>query len=183
MWCSQAATHAKAPKPSQNPEVKRRETSGMDRFDCKGALTIRIKPHLWADNLHLITIMIQHEEAHVRYLDISMPAEAFEYIKSQLHLTPGLIASQLAETFPELTQAQVYAAWSRLSEAYWKKDENPLVSARKLLEEDTRGVNIWELEVPEGVTAIAWGCQKISQKIGAQVLEIGLDATCESPPM
>jgi hypothetical protein len=108
-----------------------------------------------------------------------MPPEALSYIKAQLHLTPGIIASQLAETFPDLTQAQVYAAWSRLSETYWKKDEDPFISASQLLREDVRGVDLWDLQVPDGVTAIAWGCRRISNKIGAKVLEIGLDATCE----
>jgi len=126
MWCSQAATHAKAPKHSQNPDVKRRETVGMDRFDCAGALSIRIKPNPWADNLHMITITIVHKQGHIRYLDVRMPQEAHDHIKAQLHLTPGLIASQLVETFPDLTQAQVYAAWSRLSETYWKKDDDQI---------------------------------------------------------
>jgi len=183
MWCSQATAHAKAPKPSVNPDTKRQDTIGMDRFDCAGALSIRVKPNPWADNLHLITITLGHKLGHVRYLDVGMPQEAYNHIKTQLHLTPGLIASQLAETFPDVTQAQVYSTWSRLSETYWKKDDDPIVSARQLLEEDVRGADLWDLEVPEGVTAIAWGCRRISHKIGTKVIEIGLDATCEFPPL
>jgi hypothetical protein len=109
-----------------------------------------------------------------------MPPEASDYIKQQLGSTPGLIASQLVGQFPQLTQSQVYSAWTRLSETYWKKDKDPAVSAKKLLQEDKHGVDFWELNVPEGVAAIAWGCRRIAKKIGQATVEIGLDATCES---
>ena len=108
----------------------------MDRFDCAGALSICIKPNPWADNLHLITITLRHKQGHVCYVDVNMPPKALNHIKAQLHWTPHLIASQLAETFPNLMQAQVYATWSWLSETYWKKDDNPVLSAHQLLRED-----------------------------------------------
>jgi hypothetical protein len=61
-------------------------------------------------NLNLITITLQHKQSHVCYLDVGMPQEAFSYIKTQLHLTPGLIASQVAENLLDVIQAQVYSA-------------------------------------------------------------------------
>jgi hypothetical protein len=180
MWCCQSSEHAKKPKPSQRPDVKLRETLGFDRFPCAGCLIITLKAHPYVTNHHLITLTLKHEKSHVRYVDISMPSEALTYIKQQLGSTPGLIASQLVGQFPQLTQSQVYAAWTRLSEAYWKKDEDPAVSAQRLLQEDKHGVDFWELNVPVGVTAIAWGCRRISKKIGRATVEIGLDATCKS---
>jgi hypothetical protein len=96
-----------------------------------------------------------------------------------MQFNPGLIASQLAAQYPDLTQAQIYSAWSHQSEVFWKKDEDPFVLARKLLQGAKPEVNFWELEVPNGVVAIAWGCRQISRRIGMMTVEIGLDAMCK----
>ena len=182
MWCCQSVKHAKAAKQSTDPDTKQRDTVGFDKFPCDGSLLISVRPHPRLDYHHLIALTFKHKQEHVRYLDVSMPPDALTYIKTQLRSTPGLIASQLVTQFPHLTQSQVYSAWTRLSETYWKKDEDPIVSVRKLLLEDKHGVDFWELEVPEGVTAISWGCRRISKRIGRTTVEIGLDATCKSHP-
>jgi len=186
MWCCQSKKHAKAPKAVINPDAKQRDTLGLDRFLCDGTLLISVRAHPRLDNHYLIALTFKHKQGHVQYLDVSMPQEALTYIKNQLRSTPGLIASQLVTQFPHLTQSQVYSAWTRLSEAYWKRDEDAIVSVRKLLLEDKHGVDFWELEVPEGVTSIAWGCRRVSKKIGSTTVEIGLDATCklhQIPPL
>jgi len=151
----------------------------MDKFPCHGKLLIHGKPNPWKKEWYITSITFNHDVCHVQYLDVGMPPAALKYIKSQRNATPGLIASQLAAQYPHITQAQVYSAWSRQSEAFWKKDEDPLVSAQMLLREAKDEADFWELEVPDGVTAIAWGCRQISRRIGATTVEIGLDATCE----
>jgi hypothetical protein len=119
MWCCQSAEYAKKPKPSDNPLVKLRENLGMDKYHCAGSLSIRVKPHPYRPGSHLTYLFITHDIYHVPYVDVSIPPEALSYIKDQLLSTPSLIASQLAKQFPQLTPAQVYSAWYRLSEAHW----------------------------------------------------------------
>lgn len=175
MWCSQAAKYAKVSK--KNPNAKSRDTLGMDKFPCEGSLDIRVKPNPWSEDCHLIKIAIRHQARHVPYHDVGMPTPALEFIRTNQKSTPGLIASQLAEKYPQITQAQVYSTWSRICEVSWKRDTDPLTSVRKHLQADKR-VDFWELEVPDGVIVIAWGCRQISTKIGPTIVEIGLDATC-----
>jgi len=105
----------------------------MDKFPCHGRLSIHVKLDPWEKECYLTSITFKHDECHIQYLDVGMPSAALEYIESQWNSMPGLIASQLAIQYPHLTQAQVYSAWSCQSEAFWKKDEDPLVSAQMLL--------------------------------------------------
>jgi hypothetical protein len=77
--------------------------------------------------------------------------------------------------------AQVYRAWTSLSEILWWRDENAVKSALKLLDEyeqDGRAVRL-NLTLPEGVTAIAWALPAIADRVKELVKEVALDATCE----
>jgi hypothetical protein len=151
----------------------------MDRFNCNGELNVWAVPHHRFDDQLTVKISILHHQRHVPYVNISMPPDGLDYIKEHIHSTPGLIGSELSKDYPDITQAQVYSTWSRLSEKYWKKHEDPIVSARKLLGSFEKDVDPWELTVPVGVVAIAWGCPSIATKIGSKVVEVGLDATCK----
>jgi hypothetical protein len=50
-------------------------------------------------------------------------------------------------------------------------------SAKCLIREDA-SADLWDLQVPEGVVALAWGMKRISKRIGREIVEIGIDATC-----
>lgn len=178
-YCCQSLEHVKQPKPCQTLGVKHRETEGMDRFKCQGELNIRIKEH-WRDPTRLTTmISMKHQVRHVTYTDISMPSKALSFIQEKFNSTPGAIAADLVKRYPKITPKQVHTAWSRHSEKFWRRDDNALHSAAKLLKEFTGEVDHWELEVPDGVVAVAWGARTVAHRIASQLVEVGLDATCE----
>lgn len=107
-----------------------------------------------------------------------MPEEAATLIRDNLHQSPTALYETLAKQWKNLTQAQVYAAWSRKSEALWKQNDDPIVSLKRLPGGWPVDVDIFDLAVPNGVTAIAWGVKQVANQIKNIVVEIALDATC-----
>ena len=67
-----------------------------------------------------------------------------------------------------------------MSETIWKKDEQQLPSAEKLLAEFPDEVNVFDLLKADGVEQLAWGMKKIATPLKGKVVEIGIDATCRS---
>jgi hypothetical protein len=63
----------------------------------------------------------------------------------------------------------------------WKRDEDPIISIKSLLPEWDGDVDIFDLAVPNEVTAIAWGIKRIARHVSGMVVEVALDATCQSP--
>lgn len=179
LWCCQSLEHKKPSKQSKNPNAKPRENDGMDRFNCNGQLNIRVIPHIRDERWFITDISITHEIGHVPYIDVSIPTNALEYIKKQAHSNPALIAADLVKEYPQITRPQVYTAWSRHSEQYWKKSDDPILSVTEFLKGLPKKVDFWDLEVPEGVVAVAWGCRKVGEAIGSRLVEVALDATCE----
>jgi hypothetical protein len=41
------------------------------------------------------------------------------------------------------------------------------------------GVDVFDLSLREGVTALGWGVKRVSDRSSGLVVEIALDATCE----
>ena len=52
-------------------------------------------------------------------------------------------------------------------------------SATILLKESSDVTDLFLLEVEEGVDQLAWGMKKIAHLLGADIIEVGIDATCE----
>jgi hypothetical protein len=75
---------------------------------------------------------------------------------------------------------QIHAAWRKLSQQYWHRDNMQLPSAKKLLAEYRDDVDIFvPVGVPEGVEMLAWGMKQITEPLQGKVVEIGMDATCQ----
>lgn len=81
--------------------------------------------------------------------------------------------------FPHVTAAQVHAAWTKMSEIFWKCEKEQMSSARALLDKLGPDVEKFELNVPEGVSHLCWGMKKIAERLRGQIIELGVDATCE----
>ncbi|KIJ25136.1 hypothetical protein M422DRAFT_273913 [Sphaerobolus stellatus SS14] len=76
-------------------------------------------------------------------------------------------------------KAHVYRAWATFSETLWCQNDNQLSSAQELLGEMklTDEVDVFELDMAPGITALAWGLKKVVKNLKDQIVEIALDAT------
>lgn len=174
--CSQAADFKKRSRAKNDPNIKNRQNPGMDRFACRGRLNV------WclADDERLeVRVKLTHECQHVPYTSVALPEEASEYILANLNFTPTVLYEGLAKTWPALTQGQVYATWMRKLEGLWKKDNDPTASVHSLFHAWSNDIDIFELSLPKGVTAIAWGVKSIATQISNRVVEVAMDATCK----
>ncbi|KAJ7315637.1 hypothetical protein DFH08DRAFT_625003, partial [Mycena albidolilacea] len=73
---------------------------------------------------------------------------------------------------------QIHRAWTELSEPHWRFDNDQILSTKKLLEEHTDDVDIFQpQDVPEGVEMQCWGMKNIATPLKGKVVEIGIDAT------
>ncbi|KAJ6586656.1 hypothetical protein B0H10DRAFT_1832240 [Mycena sp. CBHHK59/15] len=108
-----------------------------------------------------------------------MPAEALAMIRDHVQwLTPMAMVSKVQAAFPTVTAAQIRRAWTELSEPYWRFDDDQLLSTKKLLEEHTDDVDIFEpQDIPEGMEMVCWGMKNIATPLKGKVVEIGVDAT------
>ncbi|KAJ7804794.1 hypothetical protein B0H14DRAFT_2612039 [Mycena olivaceomarginata] len=115
----------------------------------------------------------------ISYEDVSMPPEALNIIRDNVEsLMPVAMATKVQAVFPSVTAMQIHRAWREMSEPFWCFDDDQLLSAKKLLEEQTNNVHIFELQdVPEGVEMICGGIKKIGELLKGKVVEIGVDAT------
>jgi len=53
-------------------------------------------------------------------------------------------------------------------------------SAMLLLAEMENEADIFQIETVPGVVALAWGIQKTATRLKDQIVEVAIDATCES---
>lgn len=130
----------------------------------------------------LVKISIAHDKKHVLYINVELPPAASDFIWEHLYTAPVTLVPEVTTRWPQLTSKQVYNAWMVHSAVLWKRAQDQRESAIKLLEEmEGKGeVTSWKLDVPDGVEAFAWGMQSIGVKLRNNVMEIALDATCES---
>ena len=95
-------------------------------------------------------------------------------------LTPAAMASKIQLVYPQVTTKQIHAAWREISQAYWRRDDAQLPSAKKLLAEFGNDTDIFDPgDLPEGVEMLAWGMKRIAGPLRGKIFEIGMDATCE----
>jgi hypothetical protein len=66
-----------------------------------------------------------------------------------------------------------------MSWALWRRDSQQLPSAEILLEEFGEDVDIFDIDIAEGVEQICWGMKKVAERLRGKVVKIGIDATCE----
>ncbi|KAG0693922.1 hypothetical protein DFH29DRAFT_815867 [Suillus ampliporus] len=178
LWCCQDKNKKQKSRPSQKEGVKHCDTIGMKRFSCRSALTISCCHRVGnEDDERTLSIRIKHCEAHVPYYDVAMPLEATQIICDQLEWSsPSSLAPKIQALYPHITASQVHFAWTKMSEILWKKDLDQLTSAKMLLDEFDRDIEVFDVEMADGVEQLCWAMKKITQRLEGKVVEIGLDA-------
>ncbi len=125
-------------------------------MDCWGKLTISIDELEGNPDQQCITIKIKHKKWHIPYFDKFMPAEAVEFICSNLYSTPTPLAPIVQHQYLQVMHKQVYMAWVCMTMGEWKHGEDQMVSAGKLLTEfqESGDIDMWELDIPDGVVQL-----------------------------
>ena len=179
LWCSQDNGKMQKQRKSKEEGVKLRDHVGMKRYSCRSRLVVTSRA---ADitGQRIVSIRIQHHEKHPQYYDVEMPPEALEIIRANLEWsTPVSMVSRVQALFPNVTAKQIHAAWTRMSEVLWRRDKDQLKSAGLLLDELGDDVDVFEIEVAEGVEQVCWAMKKIAGRLKGKIVEIAIDATCQ----
>jgi hypothetical protein len=88
---------------------------------------------------------------------------------------------QIWALYPNVTPAQIHWAWTDMSETLWKREKDQLSSAKILLNEYKNDVDVFEIDIQDGVQQLCWGTKKILMELKGKVVKIAVDATCELP--
>ena len=152
----------------------------MHRYDCKSRLNISCRTLQSKEGKRTITIYLEHHMKHTLYYDVTLPPEAAALIHENIDFhSPNEIAKRIMLTHPSVMANQVHAAWSKMSEALWKRDIDQVTSIKTLLGEYHNDAAVLELPKMEGVEQVAWVMKKIVSPLRGKIVEIGIDATCE----
>jgi hypothetical protein len=109
-----------------------------------------------------------------------MPEGASDIIRVSLEwTTPIALVPKIQSLYPNVSANQVHTAWTKMSKTLWRKDEQQLPSAEKLLAECPDDVDVFEVPKVDGIEQLCWGMKWISNQLKEKVVEIGLDVTCE----
>jgi hypothetical protein len=83
-----------------------------------------------------------------------MPPGATEIIQENLEWnTPVSITPKVQAIYPSVTGKQVHHAWTEMSKMLWKRDHLQLPSAEILLNEFSDNVDVFPVNVPEGLSS------------------------------
>jgi len=105
----------------------------------------------------MVTVRLDHHEKHVPYYDVAMPQDAIKMIRDSLEWsTPVSMVPRVQASFPNITAKQIHASWTQMSEVIWKRDPDQLVSAQALLRDWGDDVELFELDVADGVQQLCW---------------------------
>ncbi|KAF8575877.1 hypothetical protein K439DRAFT_1649430 [Ramaria rubella] len=143
----------------------------MLAFDCNGWLQLHVTAEHGNRHTH---IKVQHKDDHIPYSVISLLDDLWNDI---LKIYPR----------PQVSQRVVHNAWSTLNQVDWKRDEDQLKLAIKLLEEaQTKGgLGIYcgehiSLPTEDGFTALAWSLPDMLLQWGGRIHEAALDSAWET---
>ena len=180
-WCCQDKDRKQTSRPSQREGAKHRDTLGMHRYPCKSHLNISCQQKSTnGEDILTVTIWLKHDIKHTPYYDVSLPPEAAAIIREELEwTTPSEVAKKVQAEYPAVTVNQVHKSWTAMSEILWKRDMEQLPSATALLNEYGDEVDVLNILSAEGVEQIAWVMKKIVEPLRGQIVEIGIDATCQ----
>jgi hypothetical protein len=176
--CSQDEAHKKASKKAKDP-VKWQDRLPMKRFLCNLWLHLSlIRSH--TQGPFCLQVTFRHSQKHYKYERANMDADAVDVIRDNLLTsTPTALVTTIQLRWPHITAAQVQNAWVVLSLELWRRDDDLIESACRLLQEmeENGEADYFNLKVDKGVQAVAWGLPKL-MKEKLDLIEIAMDATC-----
>ena len=162
LWCCQDQARKKKTHLSTNPDAKRRDNVGMQRFPCKSSLMVSSKAS-HVPGMRLVMIKMHHHDKHPPYYDVAMPPDALDFIRENIvWSTPVSMVSKVQEQHPNVTAHQIHSAWTKMSETLWKREPMQLPSAKALLEELGDEVDVFHINSVEGVEQLCWGMKCIA---------------------
>ncbi|KAL0957568.1 hypothetical protein HGRIS_001353 [Hohenbuehelia grisea] len=71
--------------------------------------------------------------------------------------TPSSIVPKVQAAHPHITPKQIHKTWTAMSETLWKRYKDQLVSAKLLLEELGDDVEIFDVEIAQGISSYVGG--------------------------
>ncbi|KAG6848130.1 hypothetical protein H0H93_003112 [Arthromyces matolae] len=183
--CAQLNTRQHKPK-KKGEGSKSRDKDCMDTFECSGWLNIRI-----FDDDPVVFVKLTHKDDHIPYWTIDVPDETKTFIRENLSLTPTQLWDHILETnpTPPFSKKAIYHIWHEHNSQKWKRSEDEVESARKLIQEamqiDNGRSELYKvapitLHSEDGFTAIAFALPGILDQWGNKIREISLDSTWES---
>jgi hypothetical protein len=116
-----------------------------------------------------------HSILHKRPERYLINEETKEFINSQIHLSPAEIFGQLELKNPNITQKQIHYWWTKLMKKNYERNQNQLISAHLLLNENN--YNIIFMDLNGDVKYIGFITPLFQQLINNN--EILVDATCK----
>ncbi|CAG8836484.1 24380_t:CDS:2, partial [Racocetra persica] len=162
------ASHIKDPKKREDP-TKHKDHLPMQRFHCGGWLTITINT-----KKNQVNIKLTHEY-HTEYIDVHVTNEVKEYIQNNIQQTPRMLWENICAKNINITEKQIYRWWMNFNQYIWKKDEDQIYSAIKIISA-YKDIEIMMHRVDNEVTLICFGITEIIHCLGVNIAEIGVDA-------
>lgn len=201
--CAQLSTRQKKPKKVADKKDQH-DKDCMHTFDCDGWLTIWACPD--TDDLF---VRLKHKDNHVPYFCIDVPADVQQFVKDNPRLRGPEVRTtmtlkkhcdsqycqlwnEILKTYPtpNFSRRAVHTLYMKSHQSEWKRDDDEIKSAKKLLEEFSQKdkgspYHIEPIPMPDnaddGYTAIAFSMPNLIRKWGGKIVEIALDSTCMYP--
>ncbi|KAJ7600229.1 hypothetical protein C8J56DRAFT_879955 [Mycena floridula] len=170
MWCCQDEARKQKEHRSTKEGAKQHDNVGMHRFHCQSQLNISCLDN--ARGGKTICINLQHAPAHQHYYHVAMPEAALAIIHDRVeHSTPSELIGLIQPQFPNVSAAQIYTAWSRMSETVWKWHEDQLQSARELLKDYPNNIDLFEDVGTDGVEQLCFGLKHILEGMRGKIIQ------------
>ena len=144
-----------------------------------------------------------HDDAHANYTDISLLGHVQTLITEMKSSTPsdvsllfpGLMVYTVTNSPPshqiwakilcrwgtqDYNQYQVYNCWSHINENVWRLTDDQIKSTYLVLQAtDPKLVKTLSITTEDGISALAFVFKEPLDQYGEEVLEVGMDSTCE----
>ncbi|THH03045.1 hypothetical protein EW146_g10517, partial [Bondarzewia mesenterica] len=130
---------------------KHRDKISMQSFDCARWLHIRL-----SDSTSEAFIKLSHEEAHLPYCVIDVPPEAQKFMYDNPELSVSQIWLKMINWYrkPPFSRRAIYYLCSKIESQKWKRCDDELASARKLLDEASSANCDWAQYRVEPITLV-----------------------------
>ncbi|KAI9059933.1 hypothetical protein FKP32DRAFT_1760738 [Trametes sanguinea] len=182
--CAQSSQQKRKAKPPAH--AKSRDTRRCEQFPCHGWLHIVI-----SEKSDTVQLRLHHKTSHVPYVNVSLPEEWRKYIEANARdQTAGQIWRHIIRVEDERRRVTgagpvpfrakaVYYHWLLVCRQDWKLDPDPLVSARRFIQE--RGehyrLKAFDLQEEPGTQAVAFYIQDFVESWAAHTQELAMDST------